>query len=74
MNSSYFQNFLKSESTASTIHNVSLKTMRNFPLIMPPLDIQNQFADFVKQIDIIKEKTFSNLVHSLKLIPDKETI
>ena len=51
MNSEAFQKYIKGEATASTINNVSLKTMREYPLIVPPLPFQNRFADFVRQAD-----------------------
>ena len=51
MNSEAFQKYIKGEATASTINNVSLKTMREYPLIVPPLPFQNRFADFARQTD-----------------------
>ena len=51
LNSREFQAYIRSEATASTINNVSLKTMREFQLIAPPLPLQHRFADFVRQLD-----------------------
>ena len=51
MKTEAFTGFLESNSTASTIKNVGLKAIRGFMLIMPPIELQNEFSDFVNQID-----------------------
>jgi type I restriction enzyme S subunit len=54
MKSESFQEYIRSEATASTINNVSLKTIREYPLIMPPLELQNRFASFVECVEAQK--------------------
>ena len=49
--SDYFLRYSSSLSTGSTIQNVSLKTMREFPIPIPPLELQNQFAERVAVIE-----------------------
>ena len=51
MKNDSFAEFLESSSTKSTIKNVGLKAMREYKLILPPTEQQNQFATFVEQID-----------------------
>ncbi|MBQ9764270.1 MAG: restriction endonuclease subunit S [Phascolarctobacterium sp.] len=51
MQTESFLNFLEENSTRSTIKNVGLKAIRNFRMIIPPLELQWQFSVFVKQID-----------------------
>ena len=51
MSSDSFLDFMEHASTKSTIKNVGLKAIRDYKLILPPLDLQNQFAAFVQQID-----------------------
>ena len=51
MQSTFFQNYLEECATKSTIKNVSLKSIREFKVICPPLDLQNQFAERVRRID-----------------------
>ena len=51
MKSDAFAEFLENSSTKSTIKNVGLKAMREFRLILPPFELQEQFAAFVKQTD-----------------------
>ncbi len=51
MKSDAFAEFLENSSTKSTIKNVGLKAMREFRLILPPTELQNQFAAFVEQVD-----------------------
>ncbi len=49
--SPYFFRYAKSQATGSTIKNVSLKTMRNFPIPYPPLELQNKFAEKIALIE-----------------------
>ena len=51
MKSDAFAEFLENSSTKSTIKNVGLKAMREFRLILPPMELQEQFAAFVEQVD-----------------------
>jgi type I restriction enzyme, S subunit len=50
--SNYFLNYAKSQATGSTIKNVSLKSMRNFPIPYPPLNLQLEFSKLMKNIEI----------------------
>ena len=43
------------ESRATTVDNVEIKRILNFLIPKPPYEIQNQFADFVRQVDKSKE-------------------
>ncbi|MDC1266916.1 restriction endonuclease subunit S [Crocinitomicaceae bacterium] len=49
--SPYFLRYAGNQATGSTIKNVSLKSMRNFPIPYPPLDLQNQFTERVQAIE-----------------------
>ena len=51
MRSDFFAEFLDNSSTKSTIKNVGLKAMREYKLILPPTELQDQFAAFVKQTE-----------------------
>ncbi len=51
MRSDAFAEFLDNSSTKSTIKNVGLKAMREYKLIIPPIERQEQYALFVKQVD-----------------------
>lgn len=37
--------------TGSVVPHISAKDIGNFEVMIPPVELQNQFADFVKQID-----------------------
>jgi len=62
---------LEENSTKSTIKNISLKYVRNFNVICPPLTLQNEFASFVTKTNKLKfeiEKSLKeteNLYNSL---------
>lgn len=49
-----FQQYIRDNATGATIKNVSLKTMRGYSVILPPLNIQQKT---VKYLDQISEKT-----------------
>lgn len=51
MNSDAFAEFMESSATKSTIKNVGLKAIREFRIILPPKELQNQFVSFVEQIN-----------------------
>ena len=51
MKTDEFAGFLESNSTASTIKNVGLKAIRGFKLILPPKALQDQYAEFSRQVD-----------------------
>ena len=61
MKSDAFAEFLENSSTKSTIKNVGLKAMREFRLILPPMELQEQFAAFVEQVDKSKLATTETL-------------
>ena len=62
---------LEENSTKSTIKNISLKYVRNFNVICPPLTLQNEFASFVTKTNKLKFeaekslKDMENLYESL---------
>lgn len=54
----------KSTGTSGSMYNVSMNKFKSIEIPVPPLDLQNQFADFVKQIDKLKfeaEKSLKEL-------------
>ncbi|WP_347202237.1 restriction endonuclease subunit S [Nonlabens sp.] len=65
--SPYFKRYAGNQATGSTIKNVSLKTMRAFPIPYPPLKLQNQFAERVAQIEKQKLQAEASLVKAEEL-------
>ena len=60
----YFKRYAESVCTGTTIRNVSLKAMREFPIIYPPLSLQQSFAHKIEQIERQKagvQKTITDL-------------
>lgn len=51
LKSDYFLKYASDSATGSTIKNVSLKSMREFPVPYPPSELQNQFATIVTKIE-----------------------
>ena len=48
---SYFQKILESQAPESAQKNINLKILSELKVILPPLFLQNEFADFVAQVD-----------------------
>jgi type I restriction enzyme S subunit len=60
----YFIKYASGMATGSTIKNVSLKTMREFPIPMPPITLQNQFAKRIQAIEVQKQQAQASLEKS----------
>lgn len=45
--SSDFQNYLQNQATGTTIKNVSLKQMREYPFLLPPLEVQVAISEIL---------------------------
>ena len=48
---SFFQKILESQAPESAQKNINLKVLSELKVIVPPIELQNKFANFVKQID-----------------------
>ena len=64
LRSDEFVNMINEKVAGAKMPRVSMGDFRKFDVPVPPIELQNQFADFVKQVD--KSKFFSN--HSLFLL------
>ena len=51
---SLFQKLLEDQAPESAQKNINLKILGGLKVIVPPIELQNQFADFVKQVDKLK--------------------
>ena len=40
--------------TGSLVPHISAKDIKSFEIMLPPIELQNQFADFVTQVDKLK--------------------
>tara|TARA_R110002073_G_scaffold3998_2_gene26936 strand:- start:1736 stop:2887 length:1152 start_codon:yes stop_codon:yes gene_type:complete len=54
--SPYFLHYVEGVVTSSTIKNVSLKSMRELPIPMPPMPLQEQFEKLILQTQLLSEK------------------
>lgn len=50
----YFLEYVSNEYTGTTIKNVSLKSMRNLPIPLPPDSLQESFANCIKSVEQLK--------------------
>ena len=55
--------------TGSLVPHISAKDIRSFEIMLPPIDLQNQFAAFVRQVDKSKSATFLSLLHYYVFTP-----
>jgi len=51
ISSNHFKNYLETNATGSVIKNVSLKSMREFPVKLPPLQEQRAIASILSALD-----------------------
>lgn len=58
--------FYKSQQRGVRQKNLNLSMVKGLEILMPPLEFQNQFAEFVKQVDKLKFE----MEHSLKELED----
>mgnify|MGYP002516574812 CR=1 FL=1 len=66
--SDYFKKYAMGEKTGSTISNVSLKSIRHFPVPLPPLPLQQQFAARISAIEQMKEKVSASMAEVQTLL------
>lgn len=55
--------FLSNKVAGAKMPRVDMATLRNFPVILPPLSLQTQFADFVAKIETQKGLLTTRLSH-----------
>ena len=48
---SFFQEILEAQAPASAQKNINLRILRELKVIVPPIELQNEFAEFVKLTD-----------------------
>ncbi|KEF35938.1 restriction endonuclease S subunit [Schinkia azotoformans MEV2011] len=60
LRSDQFVEYATKLSGGSRMPRVPMKEFRNFPCILPPINLQNQFAAFVQQVDKSKFVCYSN--------------
>ncbi|MFT8341674.1 MAG: restriction endonuclease subunit S [Clostridium beijerinckii] len=51
---SSFQKLLEEQAPESAQKNINLKILSDLKVIIPPIELQNQFSDFVNQVDKLK--------------------
>ena len=45
------QNFIQEHTRGSTLKQINLSDLRQLPITLPPLELQNEFAAFIEQLD-----------------------
>ncbi len=58
---SFFQIILEAQAPESAQKNINLKILSELKVIVPPIELQNQFATFVQQIDKLKAEEQKNM-------------
>ena len=51
LNSALFINYIENSATKSTIKNVGLKALREFKVLIPPIELQNKYGSLFEKID-----------------------
>lgn len=74
LKTSAIRGLLKRMSKGIALQGLNMQELRLIQLILPPIDIQNQFADFVKQVDKLKfemEKSLKELEDNFNSLMQK---
>lgn len=58
---SFFQEILEAQAPESAQKNINLKILSELKIIVPPLSLQNDFADFVAKVDGVKQSVQASL-------------
>uniref|UniRef100_UPI0040485ACF restriction endonuclease subunit S n=1 Tax=Roseivirga sp. TaxID=1964215 RepID=UPI0040485ACF len=58
ISSNYFMDYLESNFTGSVIKNVSLKSMRELPIITPPSEIQYEFQTLITPLELQQDQLY----------------
>ena len=66
-NSDYFENAIFQNKRGGTQKFIALSDIRKLGIKIPPIDLQNKFAEFVKQIDKQKSEIQKTLEETQKL-------
>ena len=64
LDSDYFKKYANRVATGSTIKNVSLKSMRDLEIPLPPLSLQVKFAEMVENIEEQKARAKAEIEQS----------
>ena len=54
----FYNNFIKSNSKTVAQPNINAQQYENLEILIPPIELQNKFAEFVKQVDKSKVEKF----------------
>ena len=57
----FFQRILENQAPESAQKNINLKILNNLEVILPPIELKNEFAEFVTQTDSIRSKMETSL-------------
>ena len=71
LNSSTYSNYILSLNRGGTQKFVSLKTIRNLPIILPPLALQQQFAEKIQAFEAQKELVKQSIAETQQLLDSR---
>lgn len=71
LNSSTYSNYILSLNKGGTQKFVSLKTIRNLPIILPPLALQQEFAEKIQAIEAQKELVKQSIAETQQLLDSR---
>ena len=58
---SFFQKILENQAPESAQKNINLKILNELKVILPPIELQNQFAEYVEKVEKIKAQVQNSL-------------
>ena len=74
LDSHYFDYLIEDSTRGGTQKFISLKNIRNFSIPTPPIELQNQFADIVQQINSLDLSALETQATTLKAALSQELL
>lgn len=65
---SWFQTILKKEAIQSTRAYIGITRQKDLPFFLPPIELQEEFANFIKKIEIVKRNAFKSICQNQNLL------
>jgi type I restriction enzyme S subunit len=64
LRTSYFQSLCQQRAKGNAVKDLQLGDMKKLPFISPPINLQNQFAERIKSIELQKEQAQASLIQA----------
>jgi type I restriction enzyme S subunit len=71
LSTNYYRSFIKAEAFGAAMPALSFKSLKHFKLILPPLALQQQFAEKIQAIEVQKELVKKSIAETQQLLDSR---